>query len=378
MIQQHLTYKEMTDFGCFYTPQRFVNIVHDMIYRNIKNTEEYVLIDTACGYGTFLNKCNNKFRSLKCNDIDLEAVQIAKSKNNINIKYYNKNALYKVSRAMFDIDENEKLIIIGNPPYNDTTSIVKNTLKKPEPCEIDEDIKTRDLGISFLLSYNKLCADYIAILHPLSYLIKYANYKLLNAFYSNYSIVDSVIVNSQDFTMTSKSMGFPIVIILYKRASGIIYQDIKNRIWKTVDDKKFILKRDVISNYISKYPQKNAKLNDKSILFYTMRDINALKRNKTFIEEYSSNAIIVDVEKFHFYCYVDIFKEYADQIPYFWGNYEVFIDFDEFNMIKEEFVHACLMKYPFLQNKININFRAADRSKIDLYFKKLLRDIYVY
>jgi len=109
-----------------------------------------------------------------------------------------------------------------------------------------------------------------------------------------------------------------------------------------------------------------------------MRDINALKRNKTFIEEYSSNAIIVDVEKFHFYCYVDIFKEYADQIPYFWGNYEVFIDFDEFNMIKEEFVHACLMKYPFLQNKININFRAADRSKIDLYFKKLLRDIYVY
>lgn len=35
------------------------------------------------------------------------------------------NLLQNVLRYKFGIEENQKLIIIGNPPYNDKTSIIK-------------------------------------------------------------------------------------------------------------------------------------------------------------------------------------------------------------------------------------------------------------
>jgi len=48
-----------------------------------------------------------------------------------------------------------------------------------------------------------------------------------------------------------------------------------------------------------------------------MRDINALKRNKTFLKEYQNNAIIVDKNKLDYYVYVDSFKQWSNEIPYF-------------------------------------------------------------
>src|SRR3989344_5858437 len=71
----------------------------------------------------------------------------------------------------------KNIIAIGNPPYNDTTSIIRNSIKDTSiQDKIDADIKTRDLGMSFLLSYDKLKADYVCVLHPLSYLIKKAKH----------------------------------------------------------------------------------------------------------------------------------------------------------------------------------------------------------
>lgn len=51
---------------------------------------------------------------------------------------------------------------------------------------IDNNVKTRDLGMSFLLSYNELKAKFVYVLHPLFYLIKQTNFKLLKGFSSNY------------------------------------------------------------------------------------------------------------------------------------------------------------------------------------------------
>jgi len=82
---------------------------------------------------------------------------------------------------MFNISSNDELIIIWNPPYNDTTSIIRSNIKNNN-LKMDIDIKTRDYGISFLLSYNKLNADIICVLHPLSYLIKKLNFNLLKDF----------------------------------------------------------------------------------------------------------------------------------------------------------------------------------------------------
>jgi len=369
----------MTDFGCFYTPQRFVDIVHKMINKYIINTHEYTLIDTSSGYGSFLNNLNNKFNKIKSNDIDLKAVEIAREKNDNEIIYYNKNALLNVDKKMFEIADNEKFIVVGNPPYNDITSIIKNGLKTETPCKIDADIQTRDLGISFMLSYNKLKADYVAVLHPLSYLIKQANYKLLKPFLNNYVLLDSIIINSQEFNMTSKSTGFPICINFYKRdKKGISYSEIKNKVWRTIEGEQFCFNKDIISNYLSKYPNKYKQINKDSILFYTMRDINALKRSKTFIDKPCDNAIIIDFDKLPYYCYVDIFKDYAYKIPYYLGNFDVFINNTEFEKIKDEFIKKCVSKYAFLQNKLKEYNLPPNELEIDLYFKKLLGDKYVY
>ena len=119
-------------------------------------------------------------------DIDPMALTIARKKIP-NIEFKKINVLSQISRSKFGIGENEKLAIVGNPPYNDVTSRVKNDIKA-KPCKIDEEIKTRDLGLSFMLAFAKLKPDYIAVLHPLSYLIKKTNFETLKPLMQNYKL----------------------------------------------------------------------------------------------------------------------------------------------------------------------------------------------
>lgn len=368
MVQQHLTYKEMTDLGCFYTPQKFVNRLIDIIKLNVNNYSEYIFLDSSCGYGSFLKSLPH-LKTIGC-DIDKKAIDTAR-KNHNSGKYYILNTLSDFSRQSINLNSEDKLIIIGNPPYNDTTSKVKNEIKKAEPCHIDNDIKTRDLGISFLLSYNKLKPDYVAVLHPLSYMIKKANYELLKPFYNNYTLIDHCIINSQEFSMTSTIKGFPIIIALYKKSPyGLKYSDVLNMTFKTIDDKTFNFKLDYIRNYLSKYPSKKKQYHNNDILFFTMRDINALNRSRTFISELTDNSIIIDKEKFAYYCYVDAFKDYIYKLPYYYGNCDVFINNDDFINIKDIFITRSTEKHPWLKDKISFKFNN-NYKLIDSYFEKL-------
>jgi hypothetical protein len=379
MMQQHLSYADMTNYGCFYTPEKFVDNLIEKIKNNILNFNKYKIIDTSCGYGSFF--LNNKFNGCEiiANDIDPKAVSIARQNIVDWAKFFTRNALKEVTRIQYELNDNDKIIIIGNPPYNDVTSKVKNAIKNNKPCEIDNAIKTRDLGISFLLSYNKLKADYVAVLHPLSYMIKRPNYNLLKPFYNNYEILDATIINSQEFSLTSKGTGFPICIILYKRSNkGTTYNEIMNKNWRTIDDKTFNFNLNSIRNYISKYPSKYKIWDKQAPLFWTMRDINALKRNQTFIDEYCENAIIVDKNKLPYYCYVDTFKDYTEHIPYYFGNCDVFIDENEFSKIKNDFIIHSIKKHPKLKqyfNDLAVNY---SEENIDNYFKRLLGENYVY
>ena len=368
MVQQHLSYEEMTNLGCFYTPQKFVDKLIAIVKANVPDYDKHVFLDSSCGYGSFLSSLY-PLRTIGC-DIDEKAIEKAKLLCP-GCEYHVANTLHSFTRASIALGADEKLLIIGNPPYNDTTSKVKNSIKNSEPCAIDADLKTRDLGISFLLSYNKLQPDYVAVLHPLSYMIKKANHALLKPFYDNYRLVDHCIVNSQEFGSTSRTKGFPIILALYeKSASGLKYSDVLNMRFKTIDGKYFDLKHDYVKNYIAKYPSKYSRYKDGDILFFTMRDINALNRSKTFIEEWSDNAIIIDKKKFAYYCYVDVFKDYICRLPYYYGNCDVFIDNDAFLAVQDVFVTKSMEKHPWLKEKMayteNRNFHL-----IDDYFAKL-------
>ena len=369
MVQKHLGYQEMTNFGCFYTPEKFVNNLIEKIKDKVEKYNEFVFLDSSSGYGSFLVALPD-VKTIGC-DIDEKAVEIAKLKDKKS-EYFCFNTLSNFSRESVCLKETDKLIVIGNPPYNDVTSRVKKELKKEKPCEIDKDLKTRDLGMSFLLSYDKLKADYVAVLHPLSYLIKKANYDLLKPFFNNYTLIDHSIIDSQEFSMTSKTKGFPIIIALYERnKKGLSYEEVENLMFRTIDNERFSLKKDYIKNYISKYPSKTKQKKVDDIFFFTMRDINALNRSRTFIQDYGDNSIIIDKDKLPYYCYVDVFKTYIHKLPYYYGNIDVFIDNDEFQKIKDVFITNSVERHPWLKEK-NIEYTFNNNyNLIENYFKNL-------
>lgn len=371
MNQTHLNKSQTVNLGSFYTPNCIVEIAYKMllkIFHKNDNLNDFTLFDSSCGYGNFLQipeKYNNlNFNKIIGVDIDYKALKIAKEnfKNSKNSPLFlHKNSLVNVNRKNFNIIESSKLVIVGNPPYNDKTSIVKNYIKNKDYV-VDFNLKCRDLGMSFLLSFNELEADYICVLHPLSYIIKETNFKALKKFFSNYKILDSIIISSQIFCPNSHGF-FPIIIALYERNSkGIDYDFIKKYKFKTIDNKRFSLNDfDFIAKYIDKYPNKN-RVSDKVAMFYTMRDINALRRSKTFIQKDCANAVYVSKSKYSLYCYVDVFKQNISTVPYYFGNCDIMIDYDNFKKLESHFIEASQSK--------SLNDKILD------YFAKLLGEHY--
>ena len=377
VAQTHLNKIDTINYGSYYTPINVVDIVYNLLLKYI-HIYDYKILDTSCGYGNFLRYKNSV-------GADIDKVAIEKAKQNTDCQIIEQNGLLNVCRKNYNIYNDDKLIIVGNPPYNDITSIINNKIKK-EVFNIDKDLKHRDIGCSFLLSYVKLNPDYICVLHPLSYLIKQSNFNSLKIFCDNYKLIDGLIISSGIFLNTSRTTYFPIIIALYRKNNqGMNFEYIKQYKFKTIDNKQFSLKDfDIIDNYITKYPnQKSINKDDTITYFYTMRDVNALKRSKTFIKDEIINSIRVNKEDFSYYCYVDCFKDEIEHIPYYFGNCNIPIDNKEFLKIKDYFVKKSCTKYSFLKklNQKNIQndlFNQNYQIEIDKYFKHLLGEHYVY
>ncbi|MCG9131205.1 N-6 DNA methylase [Candidatus Poribacteria bacterium] len=386
MSQAHLAYKHRVNLGSYYTPPEIVNTAWEMIapYVNSQTT----IIDSACGYGDFLKDCGQAL-TIGC-DIDGTAIDVAK-KHNDKTQFFQTNALCNVSREKFGISQQSDLIVVGNPPYNDKTSLIRHNIKDVD-FDIDEDIACRDLGISFLRSYNKLEADVICVLHPLSYLIKPANFRLLKEFTENYRLIEGRLISSWEFPESAKHTPFPIVLALYQRdTQGMAYSFIRSFRFRPEGRGNFSLGDfDYINNYIDKYPKKRNRPtyveedvhrseNDNPLFFWTMRDINALKRNRTFVESYSTNTIVIDKQKLDYYAYIDVFKRNLHRLPFYFGNCDVLIDDNLFKQYKSAFISNTVRHHPFLKKHFQINPIETQQasSGLDTYFKLLLGEHHV-
>ncbi len=372
--QTHLGYAQRVNLGSYYTKNEYVSIVWDLIVPLLENNS--VVLDTSCGYGNFLRPMDGL--RVVGNDIDTTAARMAQEGKSF-AKIFNFNALTDFARASYGISDEEKLIIIGNPPYNDTTSIIRNETKK-QLFDIDRRVASRDLGISFLLSYKELNAKYICVLHPLSYLIKKANFNSLRRFACSYKLVDSIVIGSGVFSQTSKVMQFPILIALYRSESlGMDYHYIQKHLFHTIEGKSFSMDRfDYIGNFIGKYPSKKHLPSAEDLYFYTMRDLNALKRSQTFMKTYGSNSIVVDKSKLDFYIYVDVVKDFGQVFPYYFGNFDVIINEELFLRYREAFLSYGLSKRPFLRKYFPDSRSISDhKNQIIDYFKLLLGEHYV-
>lgn len=300
----HLTKEEIIKSGSFFTPPALTMLVHKMCLPYISS--DTVILELGSGYGAFISEFR-EHKKLIGTEYDKLSFSLLKEEFP-DVAVYYENSLYGIDRSKYDIKTDERLIIIGNPPYNDTTSVYQKGKKGVFEC--DADVSSRDMGIAFLKTYNKLIADYICVLHPLSYLIKKQNFLSLKQFKDNYRLIDGVIFSSKEFDTIKKSNAeFPVVAALYERnSSGMTYKDITDFKFKIYKSKKHFCLSDIktIDGIINKYPTNGGK---SKVQFYTQRDMNSLLRNKAFVFGPIANGIDVPIEKLYQYAWLLYLKK---------------------------------------------------------------------
>jgi hypothetical protein len=336
---EHLPKYKKVQLGGYYTPEKLVTRVYNSIQPYLlSNKKNVVIFDSAGGCGAFLvNLSRNNYRIADC---DGEACAFLRQRFDTD-KVFHTNSLIEVHRDKYSIASTAFLIMIGNPPYNDITSEFRNGEKGEILC--DEDLRDRDLGVSFLKSYNKLNADIVCVLHPLSYLIKEANFKRLRDFRNNYRLIKGEIFSSALFSGTGLSK-FPILVALYeKNAEGMTFDYIRSFRFNILDsDKTFVLSDfKTTDGYINKYPPRKYDVQKSPIglYYYTFRDFNSLKKNASFIAKEHPNGIVVTLENFYKYSYLYSLKSlFNPKNAWLYGNLSPLIDVEEVEQDKKLYV----------------------------------------
>ena len=207
----HLQDKKKSNLGKYYTSGHLVQLVIDLVKPYLK--DKSIVIDLAAGCGAFIGHFDG-YRTIG-RDIDKDAVKILCALGFKNVDH--DNSLLNVDRNKYGLSDEDHVVAVGNPPYNDVTSKNKKygaLSKEKVDVLIDRDIYSNDYGICFLKAFNKLKVDIICVLHPLSYLIKETNFSRLGVFTSNYHLKKAVIFSSREFLDTQKTP-FPIIAALY-------------------------------------------------------------------------------------------------------------------------------------------------------------------
>lgn len=352
---KHLSKNDIIKNGSIFTPLHITKLVFNNLKKYIFSTD--IIMDFGSGYGSFINEFSHLDNKIIATDSDKVSCQYLK-KIFFNIKIYNENSLLNVNREKYKIKKTDEIVIIGNPPYNDITSMYKKNKKGEIIC--DDDIKSRDYGMSFLKMYNKLNPKYICVLHPLSYLIKKTNFSSLKEFKNNYKLIKGIIFSSKEFDSLKKfKVEFPVIMGLYVRDDdGMDYNYISNFSFDVLNsNKKFVLNNiKTIDGIINKLPQKN-KINN-GLQFYTLRDMNALKRNKTFLDKDIKNGIYVSISDLYKYAWLDVLKRCFNPInnAYIYGNLSPFLTdkLDDFNFKRK------LVTYIYETNSIIKQFYKKD------------------
>ena len=346
-VAEHLPEHRRIQWGSYYTPKELVDKVHEFIKPYLeKKGKNAIIFDSAGGCGAFL--FDLKDYDYRIADCDLNACQFLKQHFKQENIFWT-NSLIEASREKYKISPSAFLIMIGNPPYNDTTSEFRNGRKGRNIC--DADLYDRDLGISFLKSYHKLKANIVCVLHPLSYLIKEANFKRLRAFKENYRLIKGVIFSSALFRWTGTGK-FPIIIALYeKNSSGMTFEYIKNFQFDVLNrSKKFVLsKYRTTDGYINKYPPRknDIQISPIGLYYYTFRDFNSLKKNASFLIQKHPNGIVVLLENFYKYAYLYSLKRlFNPEDAWLYGNLSPLVNIEEVERDKKMYVSYALKTNP--------------------------------
>ncbi|NNN06807.1 MAG: hypothetical protein HKL90_12985 [Elusimicrobia bacterium] len=328
--------------GKYYTPEHLVDHVRTLIEPFL--TDRPYVADLAAGCGAFLAK----FEDCRIigRDIDQQAVALLAEMGFPKIE--EDNSLLHVNRAKLGLRENDRLVLVGNPPYNDTTSLNRRygtNKKEGRGLVRDPDLRAKDAGIAFLRAFAKLHPDAIGILHPLSYLIKETNFQELvrpfsdgkSSFTSRYKLTAAAVFSSAEFgSGIEGTTPFPVVAALY--APGAMdYRYISQFEFPIFvghgsglsdTGRRLALSRiTTIDGIIRKYPPTAgmSKTSDIGLYQYNIRDTNSLLTSGALSSKTDKNRIPVQFVDLWKYSYLNCYKRYFGK-SFIFGNLSPIID----------------------------------------------------
>lgn len=367
--------QEKSNTGKYYTPAVLVDLVRELVRPHLTSASK--VIDPAAGYGAFLDHFES--HEVIAADIDPSSQEVL---NSLGFRaVFCDNSLKNVSRAKYGLSDRDHLVVVGNPPYNDVTSLNKkygpNSKQKLE-IEMDEDIRSQDYGISFLRAFDKLEADVVCVLHPFAYLLKRNNFSKLKAFPRHYRLADAVIFSSKEFTDTSKTP-FPVVAALYRKdARGMDHAFVREFRFRFLNEKSALILKNIPTSddddYIRKYqPPKDEKgiESDIGLYMFNFRDINSLLVRGNLIAKIDYDRhITIHFKELYKYAYLNALRRHFAK-DYRFGNLSPIVERDRLE--NDPFFRDCVMIDTILANQ---KLPAFDRENKDsiLYSRGLLEN----
>ena len=184
------------------------------------------------------------------------------------------------------------------------------------------------------------------------------------------------IFKSALFPNCSKTSPFPICGSLFlKNKNGFSYDALKNFIFTVEDGANFSMNEFAYVN-IEKYPKQFSPAKHLSgVYFYPQRDINSLKRNKSFVFDYAANLICIEKNLLKYYVYLDVFKDFIYHTPYYFRNHNVMINYKLFAHYENSFITYAVKKHPALKiyfKDLPLEDDKVIKNDLRLYFKALL------
>lgn len=404
-------------YGKYYTPEHIVDCAKELLSEYLSEYPDSTVADLAAGCGAFIGRFNEY--PIIGRDIDQHAVNVLKKMGYTEVAC--DNSLYNVNREKLGISINERLVIVGNPPWNDTNSKNKRfgnnakeklklssydaslglmTVAANSEMLIDADIRTNDIGISFMRAFAKLQPDMICVVHPLSYLIKERNAGFIKQLLDRYTLEKAIVFSSSEFgAAITSGTAFPALIGMYRHGGSTTYKDItqfKFPIYssKTETNEKCAQRQCTLADtgmrivlgqietidsvkdhkgktvpWVQKYASKREggiAISDTGIYQYNLRDTNSLLASGNLCMRLEQDVIPVNFDMFPRHCYLNCMKRYM-QRHFILGNISPLLSREHFS--QEWFRDACVFDTIMNEQRIDLFRKDNQLNIVDKLFK---------
>lgn len=331
--------------GVVYTPIRLVEIAINWLKDLILPND--VILDLGSGKGAFCLKFAENFKNNKVIGIELDDVKID-NEPLPNLTIYNNTNAFDFNYYV------NNYIIIGNPPYRDATALYqKSNLKQVVPTKYFNN----DLGIAFFNLYAQIKPKYVCVIFPFSFLIKESKFKQLKNFTKTYSLLKGIIFSSHEFTALKKQPFACCLALFAYDENGMNFNNIRNFKFDILNSNKQYCLKDIhtiAEINLAKYPNKDKR--DTDLFFYTLRDMNALKRNKTFYNKNIDNVLSVKQNDLYKYAWIDYLKNHYP-FNYLTSNNEILWSNDIVEVKDDLIAYVCQnnkVVYDYYKNDLNM------------------------